>query len=250
MWLTDKGCCDTVEAVWSINSTATWDTRVIRKLESCGAVLTKWSKKSFGSVKKQLESAHKRLKAAEKYAIRFGDSSRNRELDLFAAVLWTLWNMRKNLRLGKPALSIGQGLAGLGVVIRIDHGLIMASLTQQIPLPGSVIEVEVLAAQKALELTLELGFDNITLEGDFEVLIKALAKGGNSLAHYGHLLADIHMLMAWFSLLSLSHVRRHCNSLAHALARRASSTPDLSIWMEEIPPDLDSVYMADLSGLS
>ena len=69
-------------------------------------------------------------------------------------MLWTLWNRRNNLRLGKPALSLGQvvefaqdrileknpcnidgavfadeGLAGLGVVIRNDHGLIMASLT-------------------------------------------------------------------------------------------------------------------------
>ena len=126
----------------------------------------------------------------------------------------------------------------------------MASLTQQIPLPGSVIKVEVLATRKALELTVELGFDNIILEGDSEILIKSLAKCGKSLAHYGHLIAGIHVLMARFSSPSLSHVRRHCNRLAHALARRASSTPDLSIWMEEIPPDLNSVYMADLSGLS
>ena len=107
-----------------------------------------------------------------------------------------------------------------------------------------------MAARKALELTIELGFNNITLEGDSEVLIKSLMKGDNSLAHYGHLPADIHVLMAWFSSLCLSYVRRHCNSLAHALARRASSTPDLSIWMEEIPPDLNFVYLADLSGLS
>ena len=138
----------------------------------------------------------------------------------------------------------------MGVVICNDHGLIMAFLTQQISLPSSVIDAEVLAAQKALELTIELGFDNITLEGDSEVLIKSLVKIDNSLAHYGHLLVDIHVLMAWFSSLRLSHVRRHCNSQAHALARRASSTPDLSIWMEEIPPDLNSVYLADLSGLS
>ena len=32
----------------------------------------------------------------------------NRELELFAAVLWTLWNRRNNLRLGKPALPLGQ----------------------------------------------------------------------------------------------------------------------------------------------
>ena len=107
-----------------------------------------------------------------------------------------------------------------------------------------------MAAWKALELTIELGFDNITLKGDSEVLIKSLVKGDNSLAYYGHLLADIHVLMARFSSLRFSHVRRHCNSLTYALARRASSTPDLSIWMEEIPPDLNSVYLADLSGLS
>ena len=87
----------------------------------------------------------------------------------------------------------------------------MASLTQQIPLPSSVIEVEVLATRNALELTIELGFDNITL--DSEVLIKSLVKGDNSLAHYGHLLANIHVLMARFLSLRLSHVRRHCNSL-------------------------------------
>ena len=153
----------------------------------------------------------------------------------------------------------------MGVVICNDHGLIMAFLTQQISLPSSVIDAEVLAAQKALELTIELGFDNITLEGDSEVLIKSLVKIDNSLAHYGHLLVDIHVLMAWFSSielgfdnitlegdsevlikylvkgdnslahyghlladihvlmarfswLHLSHVRRHCNSLAHTLA--------------------------------
>ena len=107
--------------------------------------------------------------------------------------------------------------------------MIMTSLTSQIPLPSLVIEVEVLAARKALELTIELGFDNITLEGNSEVLIKSLVKGDNSLAHYGHLLADIHVLIARFSLLCLSHVRRYCNSPAHALVQRASSTLDLSI---------------------
>ena len=178
-------------------------------------------------------------------------------------MLWTLWNRRNNLRLGKPALSLSlvvefaqdrilernpcniafqqsrphqitawqapfqhaykvnfdgvvftdEGLASLGVVICNDHGLIMASLTQQIPLPSSVIKVEVLATRKALELTIELGF-----ERDSEVLIKSFVKGDNSLAHYGYLLADIHVLMAWFSSLRLSHVRRYCNSPAHALA--------------------------------
>lgn len=57
---------------------------------------------------------------------------------------------------------------GLGVVIRNNEGLVlvMASLTQKLPLPSTMIEVEVLAARRALELALETGFDNIILEGD------------------------------------------------------------------------------------
>ena len=34
------------------------------------------------------------------------------------------------------------------------------------------------------------------------------------------------------------------------LARQASSTPFMSVWMEEISPELNSIYMADLNGLS
>ena len=44
-----------------------------------------------------------------------------------------------------------------------------------------MIEVEVLAARKALELALEIGFDNIILEGILEILFKALKNGGRSL---------------------------------------------------------------------
>ena len=37
--------------------------------------------------------------------------------------------------------------AGLGIIIRNDVGLVMAAMTQQIPLPASVEMVEVLAAR-------------------------------------------------------------------------------------------------------
>ena len=74
------------------------------------------------------------------------------------------------------------GTAGIGVVIHNDARLVMASLSQRIPLPASVIKVEALAAKRAMEFALELGFDNVTLEGDSEVLVKTLNDGGNTLA--------------------------------------------------------------------
>ena len=41
----------------------------------------------------------------------------------------------------------------------------MASLSQLVPLPHSIIEVEALAAQRGVERALELGFYNIKLKG-------------------------------------------------------------------------------------
>ena len=58
----------------------------------------------------------------------------------------------------------------------------MASLTQQVPLPATVIEIEALATQRAMEFALEIGLDNIVLKGDNEILFKALKNGDRSLA--------------------------------------------------------------------
>lgn len=63
----------------------------------------------------------------------------NRDPRLFSMVIWALWN--------------GQGLA-------------MASLSQWIPLPFTVIEVEALAAQRAVEFVAEIGLDRVIVEGD------------------------------------------------------------------------------------
>ena len=119
------------------------------------------------------------------------------------------------------------------MVIRNDAGLVVASLAQKIPMPSLVIEVEVLAARRALELALELGFDNIILEGDSEILLKALKNGGSRQSHYGHLTLDIFFLISHFSTLKLSFVRRHYNRLVHSLARRAPIPPPMSFWMKE-----------------
>lgn len=56
--------------------------------------------------------------------------------------------------------------AGIRVIIRDYKGFAMASLSQIIPLPLTVVELETLAAAKALEFALELGLDFDIIEGD------------------------------------------------------------------------------------
>ena len=50
----------------------------------------------------------------------------------------------------------------------------MASLSQQIHLPTTVLEVETLASIRALEFAAEIRVNKVILEGDSSILIKAL----------------------------------------------------------------------------
>ena len=120
-------------------------------------------------------------------------------------------------------------------------------------LPLTVIEVEALAARRGVELALELGLNSVELEGDSTGLINTFMDGCKSLAHYSHIVADIHYLASQFSIFNLSHVRRHCNKVAYSLVRRAilppRPPPPLSIYMEDVPPDITHVLHVDFNNL-
>ncbi|XP_050258927.1 uncharacterized protein LOC126703917 [Quercus robur] len=72
------------------------------------------------------------------------------------------------------ALFAEENKVGLGIIICNDDGLVIAALTQQIPLPTSVEMVEVLAACRALWFAKELGFRRLIVEGDLEVIISSI----------------------------------------------------------------------------
>ena len=66
-----------------------------------------------------------------------------------------------------------QNAARPGVIIRNEERLLMVATSQQRPLPSTVLEVEVLAARRALEFSQELGLARVILEGDSKILIKS-----------------------------------------------------------------------------
>lgn len=65
MWMTDMGCSEKIEAIWSERSTDPWDTRVIKKIEKCGKELSWWSKKCFGNVPKELDKKNKAIEGGK-----------------------------------------------------------------------------------------------------------------------------------------------------------------------------------------
>nr|POF03373.1 putative ribonuclease h protein [Quercus suber] len=136
--------------------------------------------------------------------------------------------------------------AGLGSIIRNDCGLVMAASTQIIPLPTTVEMVEVLAARRALIFAKELGFDQVILEGDYEIAIKAMKSDDYSAAAFGHIVFDIKALSTQFRCVIFQHTRRQGNMVAHSLARSACNFPHFCTWMEEVPVSSFAVYSAEI----
>ena len=135
--------------------------------------------------------------------------------------------------------------AGLGVAVRNSHGKVLASLAEKIKLPSSLDEVEALAAVRAITLALDLNLPSFIVEGDSEVVISALRKEEESFSSFGHLLFSIKHYLAFCNCFSFSHTCRSGNSLAHFLAKHARNIDGFSMWMEDVPPQVVDVLLAD-----
>lgn len=59
MWLSDKGCGQTMEAVWKASISYDPKVQVMKKIAKCGTELTQWSRRNFGSVRRELAEKKK-----------------------------------------------------------------------------------------------------------------------------------------------------------------------------------------------
>ena len=121
----------------------------------------------------------------------------------------------------------------------------MAALVEKVTKPTSTKVLEVLAARRAVQFVLELGFEHSMFEGDAVTVIKALADGNCSIPSFGHIVKDIESISGLLQTKSFSHVRREGNTVAHALAQRARLSFPILIWMEDVPPDIYHFVFAD-----
>ena len=65
-------------------------------------------------------------------------------------------------------------VSGYGAVIRNVNGVLMAALLTKGDAVGDSEEVEVMACRKALELTVDVGFTKVILEGDNATVLKTI----------------------------------------------------------------------------
>ena len=77
----------------------------------------------------------------------------------------------------------------------------MASLSEKIQKPSSVVTLEMLAARRVLLFTQEFGIGKSIFEGDLEIVINALQRGDMFNFAFGHLIKDnmsfINSFLSW-----------------------------------------------------
>ena len=135
-------------------------------------------------------------------------------------------------------------------MVRDNEGLVIAAMATCVLQFLQAIEIEALAANKALEFAQEMGLFDVVLEGDSSLVMAFLNSKNPGLASYGLLLQDTLSLSSVFSKLSYSHTKREGNTVAHNLAKLAVNLPNCVIWMEDVPSNVLSFYQVDLAGIS
>ena len=125
--------------------------------------------------------------------------------------------------------------AGLGAMVRDIMGGVLASLVDNIPPPQTVVDVETVVARKGIMLARDLNLSSTVLEGDSEIITRAIQAEEQSLASYGNLIEEIRLHADSFLNFRISHVKIKRNSVAHSLTRHARYVSGLVVWMEEVP---------------
>ena len=101
--------------------------------------------------------------------------------------------------------------------------------------------MEAIVAIRAMTFTQELGIAEFMLEGDLAVVINSLQSTEASLSPFGHLLESAKSTLVTSKCIAFSHVRRTSNRVAHNLVRHARHIRNLSVWVEDVPPNLYDV---------
>ncbi|XP_041016296.1 uncharacterized protein LOC121258801 [Juglans microcarpa x Juglans regia] len=125
--------------------------------------------------------------------------------------------------------------AGVGAVVRDDHGQVIMAVSKTEPEVSKAESVELLAMLRGLQFSSQMGLSKIILESDSLILVEALQVEGESLLVLGNLISEVKRMLHQFQEAKVQHVPRMGNQVAHCLARHAWRVQDVELWMHSFP---------------
>uniref|UniRef100_A0A2N9FT78 Uncharacterized protein n=1 Tax=Fagus sylvatica TaxID=28930 RepID=A0A2N9FT78_FAGSY len=251
----------------------------LHALWSCPLLNTTWSSQhKFSDLQKVTHSSFTEL------VRQVGMLNQDLILEEFAMICWLLWHKRnknrlhlpsegeinakeRSVKLPKPSTSWRPPIShqykvnfdgaifqeakmgGIGVVVRDQAGMVIATLSQRVITSPSAELIEARAARRAIQFAMEIGILDVQFEGDSETIIRELSNQEVMHNASGLIIEDAKALLHHFQRYMFTHTRRSGNSVAHALARRALDIPNFSVWMEDAPPDIIPILYSDFLAI-
>ena len=143
------------------------------------------------------------------------------------------------------ALSKLNSSVGIGVVIQDDANQVVATLCKRIHASLGPLEVETKAFEAGLQLARDTSLQDIVLEGNSLVIVRALCGLSYPPSSVASLILGMQLFSSKFHMVNVSHVRRQGNKLAHIIAKYALSIDDSIVWIEEIPYCIEQALIQD-----
>ena len=135
---------------------------------------------------------------------------------------------------------------GIGIVICNGHDEVIVAMAEHIPFPNSVAKVDTMACKQVVQFAFEIGVQEVIFEGDLMIVIQSLTRGAVSEAPYGNLIDNILILASHLSKVNFCHVKRSCNRVADALAKRVKIGVEFQAWIEDLLEDIAPLALFDV----
>ncbi|MBA0752194.1 hypothetical protein Gogos_001054 [Gossypium gossypioides] len=136
-----------------------------------------------------------------------------------------------------------------GFVIRNSRGSVMGSGTVLNKFVSDPFTAEAIACFQALNLSREMGFSHVQMEGDSQTTIVKINQVLPNYSDMGTYIDEIKIKASLFQHISFHHVDRRANMVAHMIAKERISLREDKFWVEELPAAAEAFLARDLSGL-
>ncbi|EEE64789.1 hypothetical protein OsJ_19645 [Oryza sativa Japonica Group] len=143
------------------------------------------------------------------------------------------------------AFDQGDGRCGIGVVIRDCLGRVLLSSWRYLRRCSQAEEAELLACSEGINLAAEWIHLPVILESDCLMATTSIAGKDMERSRWTFLLREIKAAVRRLQEVSVHHVNRECNRVAHELAQLAKRTAHCAVWRDQAPSCILHVLRQD-----
>ncbi|KAL5741464.1 hypothetical protein ACOSP7_028196 [Xanthoceras sorbifolium] len=144
------------------------------------------------------------------------------------------------------ALNKSSGQVGLGIVIRNCYGDLVLAVGISSSYVFDVAEAEAKAVLEGVRLASARGLVPLCIESDSQCVVKLCNGISSTRCCLDNIIHDIQVLCRSLDIVSISHVFRGCNSVAHSIAKWALGRNSSTIWFSVFLPWLRKIVLSDV----